>query len=323
MMSGARSSPHVVALSGGVGGAKLALGLSRVVEAKQLTIVANTADDFEHLGLAISPDIDTVLYTLAGINNVEQGWGQAGESWQCMQMLERLGGDTWFRLGDRDLAIHLFRTQLLREKSLSLTQATQRLCQSLGIDAAVMPMCDQRVATMVQTADGDMPFQQYFVREQCQPVVCGFYFDGIKEAQISPQLVAACTANLPSCIVLCPSNPYVSVAPMLAIPGMRKFLREQRAPIIAVSPIVGGNALKGPAAKMMCELGVEASALTVAKYYSGFVDALVIDAVDAHHAQAIADLGMTPLVTQTVMRTLADREQLARDVLKLAARLAA
>jgi len=322
MMSDAHSSSHVIALSGGVGGAKLALGLSRVVDAKNLTIVANTADDFEHLGLAISPDIDTVLYTLAGINNTEQGWGQAGETWQCMQMLERLGGETWFRLGDRDLATHLLRTQLLREQ-VSLTQVTQRLCKSLAIAATVLPMCDQRVATMVQTADGDMPFQQYFVREQCQPVVCGFYFDGIDDAHINSHLVDACAANPPSCVVLCPSNPYVSVAPMLAIPGMRKLLREQRAPIIAVSPIVGGDALKGPAAKMMCELGVAASALTVAKYYSGFIDALVIDTVDAHFAPAIADLGITPLVTQTIMRTLADREQLARDVLALAARLAA
>lgn len=322
-MSGTHQASHVVALSGGVGGAKLALGLSRVVAAPQLTVVANTADDFEHLGLAISPDIDTVLYTLAGINNPELGWGQAGETWQCMQMLERLGGETWFRLGDRDLALHLLRTQLLQRQSLNLTQVTQRLCQVLGIDARVLPMCDQRVATMVQTTDGVMPFQHYFVREQCRPVVSGFYFDGIEQAQVNPRLIAACAENPPSCIVLCPSNPYVSVAPQLAIPGMRDFLRRQRAPIIAVSPIVGGDALKGPAAKMMRELGVAASALTVAQYYAGFVDALVIDTVDAHHAPAITALGITPLVTPTVMRTLQDREQLARHVISLAARLAA
>jgi LPPG:FO 2-phospho-L-lactate transferase len=319
----ANSSSHVIALSGGVGGAKLALGLSRCVDACDLTVVANTADDFEHLGLYISPDVDTVLYTLAGISNQEQGWGLADESWQCMGALERLGGETWFRLGDRDLALHVQRTQLLKQPGATLTGVTEYLSRALSVAVTILPMCDQSVATIVRTPQGDMPFQHYFVREHCNPVVAGFRFAGIEQAQINPRLVERCAQSAARCIVLCPSNPYVSLAPMLDIKGMREFLRGQSAPVIAVSPIVGGGALKGPAAKMMQELKVEPSVLSVARMYRGFVDGLVIDAVDASAVDAIADMGITPLVTQTVMRTLDDRERLARDVLDFAQRLAA
>lgn len=319
----AASSSHVIALSGGVGGAKLALGLSRCVSACDLTVVANTADDFEHLGLYISPDVDTLLYTLAGINNQEQGWGLAEESWRCMNMLEQLGGETWFRLGDRDLALHFQRTQLLKQPAATLTGVTEYLSQALSVAATILPMCDQPVATIVQTPDGDMPFQHYFVRERCMPVVSGFRFAGMDEARINPRLIQRCAEKKTQCIVLCPSNPYVSLAPMLIIAGMREFLRQQSAPVIAVSPIVGGSALKGPAAKMMQELNVKPSVLAVAQMYRGFVDGLVIDNVDADFAGAIADLGITPLVTATVMRTLDDRERLAQDVLDFAQRLAA
>lgn len=319
----ANPSSHVIALSGGVGGAKLALGLSRCVDGDDLTVVANTADDFEHLGLYISPDVDTVLYTLAGISNPEQGWGLAEESWQCMSALERLGGETWFRLGDRDLALHIQRTRLLKEPGATLTGVTEYLSRALSVAVTILPMCDQSVATVVQTPQGDMPFQHYFVRERCNPVVTGFRFAGIEQARINPRLVKRCAQSAARCIVLCPSNPYVSLAPMLDIKGMREFLRGQSAPVIAVSPIVGGGALKGPAAKMMQELKVEPSVLAVARMYRGFVDGLVIDTVDADAVSAIADLGITPLVTQTVMRTLDDREQLARDVLDFAQRLAA
>lgn len=320
MMAGIHSSQHVVALSGGVGGAKLALGLQRVLVPENLTVVTNTADDFEHLGLWISPDIDTVLYTLAGINNAELGWGQKDESWQCMQMLAQLKGETWFRLGDRDLATHLVRTQLLKQQN-TLTDATQHLCRALNIAAHVLPMCDEQVATIVHTHEGNLPFQHYFVREQCKPVVTGFYFEGIEKARINPQLLSACAERKPDCVVLCPSNPYVSLAPMLEIAGMRELLKKSGAPIIAVSPIVGGDALKGPAAKMMRELALEPSCVSVAKHYAGFIDALVIDRIDERFAPEIEQLGITPLVTQTVMRTLEDRENLARDVLQLAQRL--
>jgi len=322
-MSAVSTASHVIALSGGVGGAKLALGLSRCVEACDLTVVANTADDFEHLGLYISPDVDTVLYTLAGINNQEQGWGLAHESWQCMDMLSRLGGETWFRLGDRDLALHLLRSQLLGQPAATLTGVTEYLSKALSVAPTILPMCDQKIATIVQTRQGEMPFQHYFVRERCEPVVTGFRFAGIEQARINPRLVERCAATAARCIVLCPSNPYVSLAPMLAIAGMREFLRHQAAPVIAVSPIVGGTALKGPAAKMMRELDVQPSVLSVAQMYRGFVDGLVIDHADEVSADAIAALGITPLVTATVMRTLDDREQLARDVLNFAQRLAA
>jgi len=317
------SPSHVIALSGGVGGAKLALGLSRCVAADDLTVVANTADDFEHLGLYISPDVDTVLYTLAGINNKEQGWGLADESWQCMNRLERLGGETWFRLGDRDLALHLQRTQMLKQLGATLSGVTEYLARALAVEATILPMCDQSVATIVQTRRGDMPFQQYFVRERCEPVVTGFRFAGVEQARINPILIERCAAKTTHCIVLCPSNPYVSLAPMLNIAGMQEFLRKQSAPVIAVSPIVGGSALKGPAAKMMQELNVKPSVLAVAQMYRGFIDGLVIDHVDEADADAIAALGVTPLVTATVMRTLDDRERLARDVLDFACGLAA
>jgi len=319
----AASSSHVIALSGGVGGAKLALGLSRCVAAEDLTVVANTADDFEHLGLYISPDVDTVLYTLAGINNQEQGWGLADESWQCMNSLQRLGGETWFRLGDRDLALHLQRTQMLKQLGTTLSGVTEYLGHALSVEATILPMCDQSVATIVQTRQGDMPFQQYFVREHCEPVVTGFRFAGVEQARINPRLIERCAAKTTRCIVLCPSNPYVSLAPMLNIADMQEFLRKQSAPIIAVSPIVGGSALKGPAAKMMQELNVKPSVLAVAQMYRGLIDGLVIDHADKADADAIAALGMTPLVTATVMRTLDDRERLARDVLNFACRLAA
>lgn len=330
-MPAVSNASHVIALSGGVGGAKLALGLSHVVDSADLTVLANTADDFEHLGLYISPDVDTVLYTLAGINNTDQGWGLAGESWHCMSMLERLGGETWFRLGDRDLALHLLRTQLLSRSAdggsggagHTLTTVTEVLCRSLAVDVTILPMSNERVATIVQTQQGNMPFQQYFVREQCRPVVTGFHFAGLQQATINPRLIERCAAKPPRCIVLCPSNPYVSLAPVLEIPGMRDFLKRQAVPVVAVSPIVGGSALKGPAAKMMQELNVRPSVLAVANLYRGFVDGLVIDTVDAGYADAITALGITPLVTDAVMRSLDDRVRLARDVLDFAHRLAA
>jgi LPPG:FO 2-phospho-L-lactate transferase len=308
---------HYLALSGGVGGAKLALGLSRVLAPEQLTIVSNTGDDFEHLGLHISPDLDTVMYTLAGLSNTELGWGLAGESWQFLEALERLAGETWFRLGDRDLATHVLRTQSLAAGA-SLSEVTELLCRQLGIAHRLLPMSDDPVRTMVATETGELAFQHYFVREQCRPVVTGFRFAGIAQARPQPAMMRLLQAGELTALILCPSNPFVSVDPLLGLPGVRAAIVDSGVPVIAVSPIVRGLALKGPAAKMMAELGMPVTALAVAEHYQGLVNCFVLDHADATLAADIEALGMRAAVTSTVMHTLADREQLAQSVLALA-----
>jgi LPPG:FO 2-phospho-L-lactate transferase len=311
----------VLAISGGVGGAKLALGLSQVLAADELVIVANTADDFEHLGLAISPDLDTVMYTLAGINNQQLGWGLAGESWQAMEGLERLGAKTWFRLGDRDIATHLTRTELLREGA-SLSQATAHLCEHLGLVHRLLPMTDDPVRTRVVTAQGELAFQEYFVREQCQPALQSLYFEGVEQAAIQPELKALLQSDDLDLIVICPSNPFVSVQPLLSLAGMGELLRANSAPVVAVSPIVAGQAIKGPAAKMMQELSMPASAAAVANYYGDLLDGFIIDEADAAQAKQIAQ--QCPVdVGATVMCSLADRVHLAEQVLAFGRRLRA
>lgn len=309
-------SGKILALSGGVGGAKLALGLSRVLTPDALIIVANTADDFEHLGLYIAPDLDTVMYTLAGISDPVRGWGLEAESWRCMDALEKLGGESWFRLGDRDLATHLRRTQLLREGH-TLSQATAVLCQELGVGPRLLPMSDDPVRTLVRTGAGELPFQHYFVRERCEPRVTGFRFEGQEAAAPQAELSALLAAPDLDAVVICPSNPFVSVDPILGLPGMRDGLTRCAAPVIAISPIVGGDALKGPAAKMMDELGLPVSATAVAEHYAGLVDIFVLDQRDATLAAGIGELGMRVEVTATVMKSLRDREQLAQVVLGL------
>ncbi|MDB4470943.1 2-phospho-L-lactate transferase, partial [Deltaproteobacteria bacterium] len=281
----------VVAFTGGVGGAKLALGLSHRLSPLELSLVVNTADDFEHLGLSISPDIDTLLYTLAGINDPKQGWGLANESWQAMAALEQLGGETWFRLGDRDMATHLLRSERLREGD-SLSEVTALLAQQLGIKHSILPMTDDPVRTRVKTASGELDFQHYFVREQCQPAITGFYFDGIEQAKPQPQLLPQLRDQSLQAIILCPSNPFLSVEPMLATPGIRAAMIKSSAPVVAVSPIVAGIAIKGPAAKMMQELSMPATALAVAEYYGDLLDGFVIDESDAGLADSIRALGI-------------------------------
>ena len=308
------SELNVLALSGGVGGAKLALGLSHELAPENLTIVANTADDFEHIGLWISPDLDTVMYTLAGMNNQEQGWGLADESWNAMSAMERLQGETWFRLGDQDIATHLLRSQWLREGK-SITTVTQELCRRLGIQPRLLPMCNAKVTTIVHTDEGDLPFQRYFVGRQCSPVVKGFSFSGIEHAVMSEAVLQ--TIRQMDAVVVCPSNPFVSVAPILAVEGLKKSLLERSVPRIVVSPIVGGAAIKGPAAKMMKELNMPVNALTVAEYYKDFATHFVLDQQDAHLADAISQLGYSVMQTNTIMKSLDDRCQLARDVLGL------
>ena len=310
---------HCVALSGGVGGAKLALGLSRVLPGDALTVVCNTADDFDHLGLRICPDLDTVMYTLAGISNRVTGWGQAHETWSFLEALSHLGGETWFRLGDRDLATHVERTRRLRAGE-SLTEVTSALCRALGIAARVMPMSDDPVRTVVLTEDGELSFQHYFVRNACAPTVSGFRFDGIDTARPEAAFLAALEDQATGAIVVCPSNPFVSVDPVLALDGVEEALRRAAAPVVAVSPIVGGAAIKGPAAKMMAELGMPVTAVGVARHYRerDLLDGFVIDDADAAQAAEIEDLGLPTLVTGTVMETLADRERLARETIDFA-----
>jgi LPPG:FO 2-phospho-L-lactate transferase len=306
---------NVVALAGGVGGAKLAHGLAQIAPPENLTIIVNTADDFEHLSLHISPDLDTVMYTLAGLANPKTGWGLTGESWATMAGLARYNGPTWFQLGDRDLATHLLRTMWLRQ-GYPLTWVTAELCRRLGVRPTVLPMADEPVRTMVQTAAGELAFQEYFVEKQWQPVVQSIRFAGLEAAQPSKEVVSAIrTADV---IVLCPSNPLVSIDPILALPSMRRILTAGRAPKIAVSPIVGGQALKGPAAKLMAELGLEVSAAGVARYLREVLTGFVLDTVDAGQQAAIEALGLKALVTGTVMLNNEDRAQLAREVLQFA-----
>lgn len=310
---------QVIALSGGVGGAKLVLGLSHVLPSDRLVVVTNTCDDFDHYGLRVCPDTDTVIYTLAGLADAVQGWGRMGETWSFMSALQALGGEDWFNLGDGDLALHVLRSSRLREGA-SLTQVIREVSRNLNIDVAILPMCDQNVSTTVETTDGHLPFQQYFVREKCAPIVTGFSFDGIEKAVPNSDLVLALGEN-PSAIVLAPSNPYVSIDPILNVPGLRAMLRDNKAPVIAVSPIIGGEAVKGPAAKMMAELGLEVSALEVARHYQGLIDALIIDQQDASLATDIARLGIEVIVSQTVMNSLQDRIDLADVTVGLANRL--
>jgi len=316
----ASSDKKILALSGGVGGAKLALGLKHYLPAGQLTVVANTADDFEHLGLSISPDLDTVMYTLAGLNDTQKGWGLAGESWSGLAALERLGGDTWFQLGDKDLATHLMRTLALAQGK-TLTEITALLTQRLNAGVKLLPMSDDPVRTMIETATGELSFQHYFVRDRCAPIVSGIRFEGIEAAQPQAEFMRLLQSDELSAVIICPSNPFVSVEPVLSLPGVREALKSSRAPVVAVSPIVAGLAIKGPAAKMMQELSMPASAQAVANYYGDLLDGFVIDESDAFQAEAIEALGIKALVAPTIMKGLRDRIDLAQQVVKFSTSL--
>lgn len=307
-----------VAISGGVGGAKLALGLAHQLEPGQLTIVANTGDDFEHLGFNISPDIDTVMYTLADLANKDLGWGLVDESWHFLESLERLGGETWFQLGDRDLATHVMRTRMLKAGK-TLAEATSTLCQALDIQHRVVPMSNDPVPTVVLTRDNErLGFQEYFVRDRCQPEVTGFEFTGIEDARPAPEFIEALQAPDLKAIIICPSNPFVSVDPVLMLPGVQAAMSAAQAPVIAVSPIIGGQAIKGPAAKMMQELGMPQTSVAVAEHYRGRIDGFMLDNEDADLEPAVAETGIATCVTQTLMKSLDDRINLAGEVLRFA-----
>ncbi len=311
------SGGHVLALSGGVGGAKLAAGLAAVLPPERLTIAVNTADDFEHLGLTICPDIDSVTYALAGINDTDRGWGVKGESWQAMEMLGRLGEADWFNLGDRDLAMHIARSWRLREGQ-SLSDVTVRLTGELGIAHPVVPMSDMPVRTQVRTDDGWLDFQHYFVAEQCRPVAREIRFSGTPGAAPSPGFAEALARPDLAAVVFCPSNPYLSVDPILAVDGVRERLAALDVPIVAVSPLVGGKALKGPLSKLLAELGKAEGNAAIADHYAGLVGCLLIDETDAGDAEGLRRADLAVNVTNTVMRDPADRERLAREVLAAA-----
>jgi LPPG:FO 2-phospho-L-lactate transferase len=308
---------RVVALSGGIGGAKLALGLYRILPPDSLLAVCNTGDDFEHLGLSVSPDLDTVMYTLAGIANPETGWGRAGETWTFMAALQQLGGETWFRLGDADLAVHVERTRRLAEGE-SLSAIADDFSRRLGVRAQIMPMCDEPVRTMVHTEDGVLPFQRYFVERRCVPKVSGFEFRGAGAARPPPALLEVLESEQLEAVVICPSNPFISIDPILVVPGMRAAIAACRAPVVAVSPIIGGRAIKGPTANMMAELGLPASARAVAEHYRGLLVGFVLDDVDATETEGI---DLPYLATRTLMASEDDKRALAAEVLAFARRL--
>ena len=305
----------VVALSGGIGGAKLALGLYRVLSPHALTVICNPGDDFDHLGLRICPDADTVLYTLAGIANPETGWGRIGETWTFMQVLAELGGETWFQLGDGDLALHVERTRRLAGGEPWSHIAEDIACR-LGVRARVVPVCDAAVRTVVKTPGGRLAFQHYFVRDRCEPAVTGFDFEGAEHARPCDAVLEALADRSLRCVVVCPSNPFISIDPILAVPGMRDAIRAAAAPVIGVSPIIGGSAVKGPTAKMMRELGLDVSNRGIEGHYGDIVDAWIIDSADATDATGFDG----PVrVSPTLMRTDADKDALARTVLGFAA----
>jgi len=301
----------LVALAGGVGGAKLAHGLARLEGAEELTVVGNTGDDFVHLGLKICPDLDTVTYTLAEVANPETGWGRADETWSFIAALQELNGPTWFRLGDRDLATHVFRTHKLMN-GYKLSAITKEICESYGIQTRLLPMTDDTVNTIVQTSNGDLPFQEYFVARSCQPVVEGFYFEGVETAQPAPGVLESIQDA--DAVILCPSNPWVSLDPILAIPGIRDALMSKI--VIGVSPIIQGRALKGPAGKMFQELGIEPSAAAVAEHYQDLLTGFVLDIRDNDLAGEISNFGIDVKITDTMMTSDEKRLTLAEEILE-------
>jgi LPPG:FO 2-phospho-L-lactate transferase len=306
----------VVALAGGVGGAKLADGLAQVLSPENLTVVVNTGDDFEHLGLYICPDLDTVCYTLAGMANPETGWGRMDESWQALDTLEALGGPAWFRLGDRDLGLHLERTRRMREGQ-KLSQVTGHFCRSFGIRSPVLPATDDRAPTLVYTTEGELSFQEYFVHRRCEPQVTGFRFENVEKARPAEGVLEALGAA--DLVIVCPSNPWVSVDPILALPGVRHAVQDR--PALAVSPIIGGQTIKGPAAKMYSELGIQPGAHAVARHYGNLLDGFVLDHEDKDQIETIQELGMAPLVTDAFMKSPQDRARLAKEVVAFGVKL--
>ena len=308
------SGVQVLALAGGVGGAKLVVGLSHCLEPGELVVAVNTGDDEEFHGLHVSPDLDTVMYTLAGLSNPDTGWGLKGDTFEALAMLRNYGGDTWFNLGDRDLATHIRRTQLLAE-GFSLSEVTSQLCSALGVENSIVPMSDQHVHTVLDTSEGRLSMQEYFVQRRAQPEVRAVGYEGAAEAEMSQGLEAALSEA--RMLVVCPSNPALSVEPILQVAGVRERLESFGGLRVAVSPIVGDDAVRGPAGSIMAGLGQEVSVVGIARAYREFCDVLVIDRRDEARAAAVAEEGLRPVVTNTIMESLQDRIELARTVLSL------
>ena len=298
-------------LTGGTGGAKLVLGFHEETAAEALVVVCNTGDDSLVHGLHVSPDVDTIIYTLAGVIDPAKGWGVRDDTFTVLDQLRRLGNETWFRLGDRDIATHLTRTRLLSEGQ-PLSRVTAALCRALGVRSAVLPMTDQRVETRLATPEGEISFQEYFVKARWQPEVLSLRYQGIEESRPAPGMLEAIGGG--AMVVVCPSNPATSIGPILAVPGVRRALRETPARVVAVSPMVQGRSFSGPAHKLMATLGVEASVTGLAEVYRDFVDALVIDTEDRHLAPAIERLDVDVRVTSIRMDTLEDKKRLAREL---------
>jgi LPPG:FO 2-phospho-L-lactate transferase len=303
----------IVALAGGVGAARFLDGLARVLPPERLFIIGNTGDDAEIHGLHISPDLDTVTYTLAGLADPQRGWGIRGDRFQCLEALGRLGGETWFQLGDRDLATHLYRTERLKQGA-TLTEVTAEITARLGVQSTLVPMSDARVRTRICTATGELEFQTYFVKRRARDRVAAVRFDGAEEAIAASGVLEA--IKKAEAIIVCPSNPFISVGPILAVFGIREALAERRESVAAISPIVGGRALKGPAAAMMKSMKMRPAAAEVAKLYKDFVNLFVLDEVDRKQAAAVQELGMQPVVTGTIMHGRRERIALARTVVR-------
>jgi len=318
-MSHTEQAPSIITLSGGIGGAKLALGLAHTVPPENLMIVGNIGDDFEHFGLHISPDLDTLMYTLSGNADSEKGWGLADESWAFMKSLETLGGETWFQLGDQDLATHLERTRRL-SKGETLTEITADFCRRFGIESRIVPASNDPVRTIVETPEGELAFQHYFVQKRCQPIVTGFRFQGADEAEPNPEFMELLRNPALKAVVICPSNPFLSIDPILAIRGVRAALRDCFAPVIAVSPIISGDAVKGPTAKILRELGHPVSAIAIADYYRDFLDGFIVDTQDEAEVPGIEILDISVKVAETLMTDLDTKTKLANTVLDFSGR---
>ena len=314
-MTELRSCPNgLCVLSGGVGGAMLVLGLSQVINNDDFMTIVNTGDDFVHLGLKICPDIDTIIYTLAELVDQERGWGLKDESWNFLDKTKLLGGESWFNLGDKDLATHVHRTQRLA-KGEDLTSITKNLASSFGVEAKIVPMTNDLVSTVVETREGDLAFQHYFVRDRCLPIVKRFRFEGIKSSVINPSIKEYGEENNKSAVLLAPSNPFVSIDPIIGVPGMTEELVKMKGPKIAISPIINNKAIKGPAAKMMQELGIPSTSIEVTNHYKGLINAVVIDHADAALSEKIEDMGIKVFVTNTVMHSLKEKITLANECL--------
>lgn len=311
------SRSRYIAISGGIGGAKLALGLDKLLEQGQLDIIANTGDDFEHFGLSISPDVDTLLYTLAGLNNTELGWGRRDESWNFLEACKAMEMDTWFQLGDRDLAIHLYRTSKLAE-GRTLSEITRSLCEKLNIQSNIIPMSNDPVRTMLRNDDGQMSFQEYFVKNKCEPQVKEIFYEGVECAEMSPAFSTALTDPNLKAIIICPSNPFLSIGPVLALRGLKHALVSTGKPVMLVSPVIEGQSVKGPTSKLMKELGLESSVEAIAGIHRDIITHIVIDTKDSSAKASIEKMGMEVVCMNILMNTADDKTGLAGSLLELA-----